>query len=194
MSASSDAYNHFFSPVNEAFYVANQYLKLDDSRQEIRLLKLFSGNENEQIVCELLSNCFLTEDHLQYRAISYCAGDSTETTVILVNGREFNAFASLERALKRIRSQLGEYQTDNGVQILWADQICINQSNPDEKYHQVAQMRQIYEQASEVLVWLGEGNSAGGGLEHIALMDQLLEREALLHESTDAPERLLEVS
>jgi hypothetical protein len=87
-------------PSNESFYKANQYQELDGSRLEIRLLKLFIDNENEKIVCELLTKCFLAGGHLRYKAISYCAGDPSEITAIIVDGREFNSFTSLKRGLK----------------------------------------------------------------------------------------------
>ena len=38
---------------------------------------------------------------------------------------------------------------------LWIDAICINQEDLDERSQQVGLMRQIYSQASHVVVWLG---------------------------------------
>ena len=47
------------------------------------------------------------------------------------------------------------------TQHIWIDAICINQSdkqsNMEEKNHQVGMMGEIYQSATEVLVWLGEG-------------------------------------
>jgi heterokaryon incompatibility protein (HET) len=40
--------------------------------------------------------------------------------------------------------------------ILWADGACINQQDVAERTEQVQLMRQIYQSASEVLIWLGE--------------------------------------
>lgn len=51
-------------------------------------------------------------------------------------------------ALKRIR-----HETDERV--VWADAICIDQTNKAERARQVTLMSEIYEQAQEVLVWLG---------------------------------------
>jgi hypothetical protein len=42
---------------------------------------------------------------------------------------------------------------------LWIDALCINQKDEEEKTAQVTMMRQIYETADTVLVWLGEGGS-----------------------------------
>lgn len=40
--------------------------------------------------------------------------------------------------------------------LLWADAICIDQSNREEREHQVSHMRVIYKNAKQVLVWLGK--------------------------------------
>jgi hypothetical protein len=85
---------------------------------------------------------------------SYCAGDPLSTEVIRINGLKFNAFANLGHALKDVVA----YWRKNGMKTeeepLWADQICINQSDPDERSHQVEQMRDIYAAARMVLVAL----------------------------------------
>jgi hypothetical protein len=38
---------------------------------------------------------------------------------------------------------------------IWIDALCIDQSNPSERIHQVAQMGNIYSEASAVHAWLG---------------------------------------
>ena len=40
--------------------------------------------------------------------------------------------------------------------ILWIDAICINQSDKNEKSHQVAMMGEIYSSCQKAIVWLGE--------------------------------------
>ena len=39
---------------------------------------------------------------------------------------------------------------------LWIDQICINQTDLQERSEQVRIMRQIYSKAQLVILWLGE--------------------------------------
>jgi hypothetical protein len=56
---------------------------------------------------------------------------------------------SLHSALWRIREQ-------KLASVLWADAVCINQSNDDEKTNQVRMMQDIYSQADTVIVWLGD--------------------------------------
>jgi hypothetical protein len=40
--------------------------------------------------------------------------------------------------------------------MVWADQICINQDDSDERAEQVKFMNSIYHHANRVLVWLGQ--------------------------------------
>lgn len=42
--------------------------------------------------------------------------------------------------------------------LLWIDAICIDQTKSEERNHQVSQMRLVYENASEVVAWLGESD------------------------------------
>ena len=38
---------------------------------------------------------------------------------------------------------------------LWADAVCINQPDNEEKMHQIAMMGEIYNRATNVRIWLG---------------------------------------
>ncbi|KAK4062432.1 hypothetical protein Trihar35433_9253 [Trichoderma harzianum] len=69
---------------------------------------------------------------------------------ILVNDYKIKVTANLETALKHLRDQ-EERVT------LWIDALCIDQSNTEERSSQVAQMREIYSNASEVIIFLGNG-------------------------------------
>ena len=46
--------------------------------------------------------------------------------------------------------------------LLWIDAICINQADFDERVAQIKIMRQIYQSASSVVVWLGDDDGDGG--------------------------------
>ncbi|RTE82549.1 hypothetical protein BHE90_002855 [Fusarium euwallaceae] len=99
------------------------------------------------------TQCTLHEvDHLSnpnYEALSYVWGTSTSRRSILLNGGEFSIGENLEAALRQLRPRDGQGRT------LWTDAICINQGDPQEKAHQVAQMDSIYTNASGVVIWLG---------------------------------------
>lgn len=63
---------------------------------------------------------------------------------------------NLACALRRLRYQ-------KAVRLIWADAVCIDQSNAEEKSKQVAMMASIYLTANAVLVWLGEDSKGGDG-------------------------------
>ncbi|KAJ5703951.1 hypothetical protein N7493_011089 [Penicillium malachiteum] len=44
--------------------------------------------------------------------------------------------------------------------VFWADSVCINQGNVDEKSRQIQLMDQVYRNANRVLVWLGDAQNA----------------------------------
>ncbi len=82
-------------------------------------------------------------------AISYCWGDAADREAILCNNRDISITRSLYEALLCLR-RVGE------ATLVWADAVCINQDDDDEKAAQVRMMRRIYETAESVAVWLGD--------------------------------------
>jgi hypothetical protein len=107
----------------------------------------------------------LTELELlaHYTTISYCAGNPKDTETIVVNGFIFNAFARLGHALRQARDfWKGKYHS--AELLLWADQVCINQSNKKERAHQVNFMGDIYSNAKQVLISLSAEQDACGGV------------------------------
>ena len=56
---------------------------------------------------------------------------------------------------------LSRLSTLSSPRYIWVDSICINQSDPAEKAHQIKLMRHIYSRASRVLACLGESRDAG---------------------------------
>lgn len=96
-------------------------LKHDDG---FRLLKLLPGDENEQIQCVLTHNSRRAPCKA-YEAVSYTWGTNKLDRPILVNGLEFPVTENLEAALQYLR-----YPRETGKsRTLWADAICINQSD-----------------------------------------------------------------
>lgn len=76
----------------------------------------------------------------------------------MCNGRTLSITESLYNALRRLHDE---------HTVLWIDAICIDQSNDAEKNQQVPLMKNIYEAASLVLIWLGPlpiGNRSGLGV------------------------------
>ena len=114
---------------------------------EIRILVLSPGQADEPLRARLQT--VSRSEEPAYKAISYTWGDPVFPHVLqLPEGRVFIT-ESLFGALRRFRGETDPVR-------LWADAVCINQDGIQEKNHQVADMHKIFEQAEEVLVWLGE--------------------------------------
>lgn len=83
-----------------------------------------------------------------FYAVSYVWGDPAAVCDIEINGTAAKIGASLYAALHSIRK-------NTKFRILWADALCINQSDKDEKSWQVQQMAAIYSRARATISWLG---------------------------------------
>jgi hypothetical protein len=142
--------------------VSDCYRPLDKSLHEIRLIILKGGIEDEPLSCFLVYTSLEQSPAVSYEALSYCWGDPRMKRDIFVKVRDqeegwehaISITLALHTALKRLRPPQGEVRT------LWIDAICINQDNLDERASQVSMMREIYRNASRVIVWLGDGTDA----------------------------------
>ncbi len=98
-----------------------------------------------------------------YRALSYTWGDTTDTEPIQVNGHTVEVTKSLLAALRRIARDAANDPGGAELQpqqlLLWADALCINQQDEDEKKQQIPMMSDIYGRAGLVYLWLGEEQS-----------------------------------
>lgn len=122
------------------------YNSLSSSTTLFRLLVLHPAMDRDQpIRCSLLTSELDAKP--DFEALSYCWGDSADTTTISVCDKPFEATATLNRALRGLRLE----DTDR---VLWVDAVCINQSDLLEKNHQVPLMSRIYGDATTVVVWL----------------------------------------
>lgn len=115
--------------------------------ESFRLLRLEPADDGKLI------NCFLNayEDYRTgppYQCISYCWGNPQDSIEIQCNNKPFRITKNLHAALRQFR-RTGE----RGY--LWADAICINQKDVEERNKQVAIMHKIFIRSSRVLVWLG---------------------------------------
>jgi hypothetical protein len=117
--------------------------------REIRLLRLKSGDDLDVLQISIFS-ALLDEEPI-YEALSYTWGDPSKTTLLSydVNGGTISITMNCEAALRRLREKEKE-------RTLWIDAICINQSNDEERSHQVQLMSAIYQQAERVVAYLGD--------------------------------------
>jgi hypothetical protein len=177
------SYDNFYSPYNRIFYDYFRYATLNRSDHRIRLLRIHPHEANEDdnatVKCDLIENVSLGDFSGQFTTLSYCAGDPNKTELVLVNGFHFNAFANLGHALRQARHFWNTHHADREF-LLWADQVCINQSDTSERSHQVSFMGDIYGAAERVLVCLSTIEDRSGGF---AWLLQFASDALTLHDS-----------
>lgn len=86
-----------------------------------------------------------------YIALSYAWGDSGDMTILPVDGQEFEVSVNLHGALWAIT----QCEADIEEVMVWADALCIDQGNLEERNQQVQIMTKIYRNAQFVAIWLG---------------------------------------
>lgn len=138
-------------PVEPRVGKAGDYLPLNVDRKEFRLLRLrpyfeLSYVNSSSVQCDLFIAS--RDDAPDYLALSYTWGDASDTVPIQVDGFTRQVTRNLHSALLHIREE------DKDV-VIWADALCIDQSNYEEKNVQVACMTEIYALAKCTIIWLG---------------------------------------
>jgi hypothetical protein len=90
-----------------------------------------------------------------YYAISYAWGPAVFNHSLRLTGSdlELQITESLHSALRR-------FSREDSIIRVWADAICINQADVQERNQQVNIMACIYRTARRVLVWLGEAEES----------------------------------
>lgn len=153
--------------------IANDYTwyrQLDKNRKEVRILFIEPERQSstKEVVVHVFNASLLDPGVPKlYGCLSYCWGDPSITKAIQVvyteksqeKGQgpvttqvEFRVTANLEAALRAFRSQLRR-------PVMWADALCIDQSDIAERSSQVSLMGEIYLQAVQTIVWLGNADT-----------------------------------
>ncbi|KAI8667550.1 hypothetical protein LRP88_00692 [Fusarium phalaenopsidis] len=131
------------------------YRPLDNTRREIRLLEILSQTQEQAVICKLHTVSLDSKPY--FVCLSYVWGDPSVTEEIVVDGTPRKVTANLAAALKHVKKHWIEIQNESGDASnfrLWADALCINQSDLEERSAQVQLMRSIYSSADSVLSWL----------------------------------------
>lgn len=111
--------------------------------REIRLLHYSTAHQAPRFAIVSVD-----DPAIQYVALSYCWGTENCLRLFALQDCSIPVFSSLFGAL--LLASYGGF-----VGYLWADAICINQSDEGEKVQQIPLMAEVYSRAFEVLVWLG---------------------------------------
>ncbi len=126
-----------------------QYRQLE-TRNSVRMVEVLPGAPDEAIRIVLhydtiaqMSTCV---------AVSYEWGGTAREHEIFCEGKRLLVTSNLHNLLKELRRSGDET-------FFWIDAISINQEDVEEREHQVQLMRNIYRNASHVMLWLGEADS-----------------------------------
>ncbi|KAK6951771.1 hypothetical protein Daesc_006294 [Daldinia eschscholtzii] len=117
------------------------------SPRHIRLLRLYGGKKSEEVSCELF--IVSLDEVLSFEALSYTWGNPLPRMPVRCSGKTTEIGQSLHSALRYLRHE-------SNIRILWADALCINQEDIQERNAQVRLMGEIYGKAEKTLIWLGE--------------------------------------
>jgi hypothetical protein len=114
---------------------------LDGKEHQIRLLKLHNPSSCTRDY-RLITFNYKTAP--SYVALSYTWGEERPTGFVSIDGKQLGIRTNL-------LNFLNTYQTE---EYIWIDQICIDQSNIQERSHQVELMHKIYSRCIFVMIWL----------------------------------------
>ncbi|KAH8589754.1 heterokaryon incompatibility protein-domain-containing protein [Bisporella sp. PMI_857] len=106
-----------------------QQCPINYETRTVRLIELLPGIMPEPLACRLFAQSL--DSNPQYTALL------------------LGVTSGLHAALVYLRNS-------KVSRTLWVDAICIDQSDIQERNHQVAQMKSIYQAADKVVAWLGE--------------------------------------
>ncbi|KAI1077748.1 heterokaryon incompatibility protein-domain-containing protein [Whalleya microplaca] len=156
----------------------NEYTYLKISADQVRLLLLSKGRPGDPVYCSLktMNISRLAGAQLAYQALSYSWGQDVASKEIFLKDidvpsnsgniddlfriasvqampRRYYVRPNLSAALNRLRSETTDLW-------FWIDAICINQNDDSEKTHQLPKMLDIYCNAWNVCIWIGDSGES----------------------------------
>jgi hypothetical protein len=155
-------------------------LPLGNSRV-IRVLELFKGRGLDELR-GVLHRVRLGSKTMRFKAMSYVWGHSLKPFILRTREGNIGLTASLYFGLRRIRKK-------HSSAFIWADAICIDQSNNREKSHQIRLMPEIYKTAEQVFAWLGyEADDSDNAIRYLRELGmQSAETSTVVSASEESP-------
>jgi len=113
------------NPEQSLHHLADSFLYLYPlSGRQIRLLQILPAPSDSVLNLRLITKPL--DEEVIYHALSYAWGDASITKTVLCEGRPLEITENLHAALWQFRE-------DRVSAFVWADAICINQSDMQEK-------------------------------------------------------------
>ncbi|KAI0010804.1 heterokaryon incompatibility protein-domain-containing protein [Xylariaceae sp. FL0662B] len=191
------------SQLSEPFpsFYQNEYTYLNISSDQVRLILLSKGRFSDPVYCSLktMNISRLAGAQLAYQALSYSWGRGSASEEIFLKDidmpsntadiddlfriasaqavpRRYYVRPNLAAALKRLRSETTDLW-------FWIDAICINQADDSEKTHQLPKMLDIYCNAWNVCIWIGDSGESeddrGAGNEAMDFIPSIINLKVL---------------
>lgn len=138
-----------------------------------RLIELLaSPNLSDPIACKLVYATL--KSYPPFEALSYVWGTCPDTERISIDDGTLEITTTLAAALRHLR-------LPDTPRLIWADAICINQHNLDEKSNHVSYMAEVYRRCTKDLLWLGENaevlQNAGAAMEFFGSISGVTRKE-----------------
>lgn len=130
------------------------YNPLNTTEKEIRLLEISPRLTNDgELNLKLFTSAL--ESDIKYCALSYAWGNGSERADAIINGQRVSITCTLNAALKNIRAHILPRRKDEIYSpYIWADGLCTNQDDVEERSTQVGLMGSIYKSAIRVLAYI----------------------------------------
>jgi hypothetical protein len=106
---------------------------------------------SQHVTLRLVTTRVKLEDEPDFDAVSYVWGTAPASVTVACHGGSLLVTPSAYEMLEQLCVH---------PRWFWIDAICIDQSNADEKATQIPLMREIYAQATYVVIWMGPSNPA----------------------------------
>ncbi|KIW39312.1 uncharacterized protein PV06_09096 [Exophiala oligosperma] len=128
-----------------------------------RVVTVYHGRNHEPI------EVFLHEKDLrlehEYVALSYTWGNAWSQAEIQANGQQHRISENLYEVLKIIRDD------DHDINV-WIDALSISQVDPVEKSNHIGMIGKIFQQAKDVLAWVGHQSPNGLDLSKLTAVNE----------------------
>jgi hypothetical protein len=128
-----------------------QYQALKNDKSSIRLLELAPAHSPADDLHIRLVEHDVMKELYKYEPISYVWGPPVFSESLFID-EDY-----VLKITKSLAEALRHFRLPDQPRLLWADAVCINQNDSDEKSKQVLKMDVIYRQGSKTLAWLGRG-------------------------------------
>ncbi|KAH7027355.1 heterokaryon incompatibility protein-domain-containing protein [Microdochium trichocladiopsis] len=138
------------------------------SNSQIRILHLQHGDSIEELQCRIEHVDF---DAAKYVALSYPWGGDKEEYWLRVRSATGNEEGDIPLTQNLHNALRDLVRSPVQPKCFWIDQICIDQTNMQDKETQVKRMGEIYRRAISVVTYAGP--EASGDVTAIALLEQL---------------------